>query len=180
MFSGECFIHQDTDGNCQRLGTDVPGHVKHKGLETDYDRKYSHNMLKDTYNRGNDHPKEQQDDEPWETFFHALCRGFFEIFFGGEAGQFCVIFPHLIVNHLYDIFGCNNTEHMTVLRQDRNGIFRIIHDFFHAVINFFVIGYRWIGADDNIVKHIMFSCNNKIFQINSTGKFQGFIQYING
>ena len=51
LFSGECFIHQDTDGNCQRLGTDVPGHVKHKGLETDYDRKYSHNMLKDTYNR---------------------------------------------------------------------------------------------------------------------------------
>ena len=137
-------------------------------------------MFKDTYNRGNDHPEEQQDDEPWETFFHALYSGFFEIFFGGETGQFCVVFPHLIVNHLYDIFGCNNTEHMTVLRQDRNGIFRIIHDFFHAVINFFVIGYRWIGADDNIVKHIMFSCNNKIFQINSTGKFQGFIQYING
>ncbi len=33
--------------------------------KADYNRKYSHNMLKDTYNRGNDHPKEQQDDEPW-------------------------------------------------------------------------------------------------------------------
>ena len=34
---------------------------------------------------------------------------------------------------------------------------------FHAVINFFVIGYRWIGVDDNIIKHIM--CNKSYIML---------------
>ena len=89
---GQVFIHQHTDGNSQRLGTNITGHIPHHGLEADDHRQYRHHRFKRADDRGDQHPEEQQCDQPRETLFHAFKYAFVQIFLAGKVAKSVAIF----------------------------------------------------------------------------------------
>ena len=168
------------DGHCQGLGAYVSGHVQNQGLEADDHREDGHHTFEGPYHRGNHHAQEQQDDQPRETLFDAVVGGFVQIFFCGQAGQFCVVLAHLIVHRFHCVLGGDDADDSSILIQNREGVLRVILDRFDAVRDFVVVRQvRISGADDGVQGHV-FPGDNQIFQIDGTEETLSVIHHVQG
>ena len=72
LHRGDVLIHQDTDGDSQRLGADIACHVEDHRLEADKKGDTVNDRFENTDYRGNAHAEEEQQHQPRETFF-KLC-----------------------------------------------------------------------------------------------------------
>ena len=110
LFTSQVLIHQYTNRNRQRLCSNIPCHVQNQRLEAHHNRKHSDNRFKSSYNGRHTHAKEQQDDQPWQSFLHAFLCSFSQILLVCQTCKFCVILAHLIIDSLYDILCGDNTK----------------------------------------------------------------------
>ena len=122
----QCLIHQNTDGNCQRLRTDITGHVEDHRLEDHQNRQLLYHLLKQTDNSRYAHAKSQQDQQPRQSLFDTLPQRLLQIFLRSQTCQLRVILTHLIIYNFDDALGGDNTKHPILLIQQRDQTLRII------------------------------------------------------
>ena len=177
---GQVFVHQHTDGHRQRLGTDVTGHIQHHGLEADDHRQHRYHRFKRADDRGDQHPEEQQRDQPRETLFHAFKYVFVQILLAGQTTQLCVIIAHLIVDQLDHIGRGDDAHQLTGIVQHRQAALRVVHDAVDTVADLLPVGDIGIGADDQAFQTFLCPGNDEVFQVDGAVEVLVFIHHIQG
>ena len=69
LLKSQALIDQHTDGDRQRLGADVTGHIQYHGLEGHQDGQALHDKFKGADHRRYSQAQEHKDNQPGKTFF---------------------------------------------------------------------------------------------------------------
>ena len=177
---GQLLVHQDTDGDRQRLGADIAGHIQHHRLEADDDGQHRHHRLEHSDHRGNHHAEEQQGDQPRQTLLDALQHRLVQIFLAGQTAEFCVVVAHLVVHDLHDVCRGDDAQQRTAVVQHGQGFFGIFGDPIQTFADLFVVGHIGVRAADDILQLVARPCHDQVFQVDGTVVFFRFIHHIQG
>ena len=162
---GQVLVHQHADGDGQRLGADIARHIQHHGLEADDDGQDSHHRLKGTHHRGHQHPEEEQSDQPGQALLDTLEDALVQIFFAGQAAQFCVIVAHLVIDQFDDIRRGDDAHQLAGIVQDRQRALGVVYDAVDAVADLFVVGHIGVGPGNELFKAVLRTGDDEVFQV---------------
>ena len=96
---------------------------------------------------------------------------FLEILLSSQTSQFRIRPLPSHHRRVYDVCRCNNTDQAVVVIKDRNGIFGIILEVFHTVIDQGCSVYIRVGSDDQFTERMILARDDQILQIDRTVEF---------
>ena len=149
-------------------------------METDDHRQYRYHRFKRADDRGDQHPEEQQCDQPRETLFHTFKYAFVQILFAGQTAQLCVIIAHLIIDQLDHIGRGDDAHQLTGIVQHGQTALRVVHDAVDTIADLLPVRDIGIGADDQAFQAFLCPGNDEVFQVDGTVEVLVFVHHIQG